>query len=98
MQYIADSTFLLFTGDTTGQKVKVIVTDFIQENVFSEIEDQLKDLNIGVLGWTFSFHVLFESLIASTDTKHKKKLIIQIPAEFLPNLWNWNFFFLYPSQ
>ncbi|XP_041793704.1 testosterone 17-beta-dehydrogenase 3 [Chelmon rostratus] len=36
-------------GDTTGQRVKVIVTDFIQENVFSEIEDQLKDLNIGVL-------------------------------------------------
>ncbi|XP_049908002.1 17-beta-hydroxysteroid dehydrogenase type 3 [Epinephelus moara] len=36
-------------GDTTGQKVKVIITDFIQENVFSEIEDQLRDLNIGVL-------------------------------------------------
>ncbi|XP_040010516.1 testosterone 17-beta-dehydrogenase 3 [Xiphias gladius] len=36
-------------GDKTGQRVKVIVTDFIKENVFSEIEDQLKDLNIGVL-------------------------------------------------
>ncbi|XP_070820585.1 17-beta-hydroxysteroid dehydrogenase type 3 [Chaetodon trifascialis] len=36
-------------NDTTGQKVKVIVTDFTQENIFSEIEDQLKDLNIGVL-------------------------------------------------
>ncbi|XP_033476201.1 17-beta-hydroxysteroid dehydrogenase type 3 [Epinephelus lanceolatus] len=36
-------------GDTTGQKVKVIITDFIQENVYSEIEDQLRDLNIGVL-------------------------------------------------
>nr|XP_046243672.1 testosterone 17-beta-dehydrogenase 3 isoform X2 [Scatophagus argus] len=36
-------------SDTTGQKVKVIVTDFVKENVFSEIEEQLKDLNIGVL-------------------------------------------------
>ncbi|KAM9360115.1 17-beta-hydroxysteroid dehydrogenase type 3 [Symphorus nematophorus] len=36
-------------GDTTGQKVKVIVTDFIQENVFTEIEDQLKDLDVGIL-------------------------------------------------
>ncbi|KAK2837131.1 hypothetical protein Q5P01_014343 [Channa striata] len=36
-------------GDSTGQKVKVIVTDFTKENVFSEMEAQLKDLNIGVL-------------------------------------------------
>ncbi|XP_070689919.1 17-beta-hydroxysteroid dehydrogenase type 3 [Pempheris klunzingeri] len=36
-------------GDTTGQKVKVIVTDFMKENVFSDIEGQLGDLNIGVL-------------------------------------------------
>uniref|UniRef100_A0A8C9X4E0 Hydroxysteroid (17-beta) dehydrogenase 3 n=1 Tax=Sander lucioperca TaxID=283035 RepID=A0A8C9X4E0_SANLU len=36
-------------GDTTGQRVKVIVTDFMKDNVFSEIEDQLRDLNIGVL-------------------------------------------------
>ncbi|XP_023249319.1 testosterone 17-beta-dehydrogenase 3 isoform X1 [Seriola lalandi dorsalis] len=36
-------------GDKTGQRVKVMVTDFTQENVFSEIEGQLKDLNIGIL-------------------------------------------------
>ncbi|XP_070760786.1 17-beta-hydroxysteroid dehydrogenase type 3 [Enoplosus armatus] len=36
-------------GDATGRRVKVIVSDFIKENIFSEIEDQLKDLNIGVL-------------------------------------------------
>ncbi|CAK6950594.1 -beta-hydroxysteroid dehydrogenase type 3 [Scomber scombrus] len=36
-------------SDATGQRVKVVVTDFTKENVFSEIEDQLKDLNIGVL-------------------------------------------------
>ncbi|XP_042344332.1 testosterone 17-beta-dehydrogenase 3 [Plectropomus leopardus] len=36
-------------SDTTGQRVKVIVTDFIRDNVFSEIEDQLQDFNIGVL-------------------------------------------------
>ncbi|XP_068167993.1 17-beta-hydroxysteroid dehydrogenase type 3 isoform X2 [Antennarius striatus] len=36
-------------NDTTGKKVKVIVTDFVTENVFSDIENQLKDLNIGVL-------------------------------------------------
>ncbi|XP_071339505.1 17-beta-hydroxysteroid dehydrogenase type 3 [Trachinotus anak] len=35
--------------EKTGQRVKVIVTDFTQEHIFSEIEDQLKDLNIGVL-------------------------------------------------
>ncbi|KAM4615878.1 17-beta-hydroxysteroid dehydrogenase type 3 [Polymixia lowei] len=35
--------------ETTGQKVKVIVADFTQENVFHEIEDSLKALNIGVL-------------------------------------------------
>ncbi|XP_034548375.1 testosterone 17-beta-dehydrogenase 3 [Notolabrus celidotus] len=36
-------------SETTGQRVKVIVTDFIKENVFSEIEDQLRSLDIGVL-------------------------------------------------
>uniref|UniRef100_A0A3Q0R2D9 Hydroxysteroid (17-beta) dehydrogenase 3 n=1 Tax=Amphilophus citrinellus TaxID=61819 RepID=A0A3Q0R2D9_AMPCI len=34
---------------TTEQRVKVIITDFAKENIFSEIEEQLKDLNIGVL-------------------------------------------------
>ena len=47
--------FSLFIGDKTGQRVKVIVADFIKENVFIKIEDQLKDLNIGVLGWTFFY-------------------------------------------
>lgn len=36
-------------GEATGQRVKVITTDFTKENIFSEIEEQLKDLNIGVL-------------------------------------------------
>uniref|UniRef100_A0A672GYJ1 Hydroxysteroid (17-beta) dehydrogenase 3 n=1 Tax=Salarias fasciatus TaxID=181472 RepID=A0A672GYJ1_SALFA len=36
-------------GEATDQTVKVITTDFINENVFSEIEDQLKDLDIGIL-------------------------------------------------
>uniref|UniRef100_A0A672Z9R3 Hydroxysteroid (17-beta) dehydrogenase 3 n=1 Tax=Sphaeramia orbicularis TaxID=375764 RepID=A0A672Z9R3_9TELE len=36
-------------ADATGKKVKVIVADFIKESVFSEIEEQLKDMNIGVL-------------------------------------------------
>ncbi|KAM8760299.1 17-beta-hydroxysteroid dehydrogenase type 3 [Acanthopagrus schlegelii] len=36
-------------SETTGRRVKVIVADFTEENVFSEIEDELKDLNIGVL-------------------------------------------------
>uniref|UniRef100_A0A3B4GBQ5 Hydroxysteroid 17-beta dehydrogenase 3 n=1 Tax=Pundamilia nyererei TaxID=303518 RepID=A0A3B4GBQ5_9CICH len=36
-------------GEATGQRVKVIATDFTKENIFSEIEEQLKDLNIGVL-------------------------------------------------
>ncbi|KAM9858564.1 17-beta-hydroxysteroid dehydrogenase type 3 isoform 2-T2 [Aulostomus maculatus] len=36
-------------GDSTGRRVKVIVTDFAQGNGFGEIEEQLKDMNIGVL-------------------------------------------------
>ncbi|XP_029916864.1 17-beta-hydroxysteroid dehydrogenase type 3 [Myripristis murdjan] len=36
-------------GETTGQKVKVIVADFTEEKHFAEIENSLKDLNIGVL-------------------------------------------------
>uniref|UniRef100_A0A4W6CFH6 Hydroxysteroid (17-beta) dehydrogenase 3 n=1 Tax=Lates calcarifer TaxID=8187 RepID=A0A4W6CFH6_LATCA len=49
VQYVADPTFSLSIGDKTGRSVKVIVTDFVKENVFGEIEDQLKDLSIGVL-------------------------------------------------
>lgn len=52
VQYVADPTFSLSIGDKTGRSVKVIVTDFVKENVFGEIEDQLKDLSIGVLGRT----------------------------------------------
>ena len=55
MQYNADLTFSFTIGDTTGRRVKVIVVDFVEENVFSEIEDELKDLNIGVLGWIHFF-------------------------------------------
>nr|XP_057926591.1 17-beta-hydroxysteroid dehydrogenase type 3 isoform X2 [Doryrhamphus excisus] len=36
-------------GNTTGREVKVLVTDFTMDNIFSDIEEQLKDLNIGVL-------------------------------------------------
>lgn len=46
-----------FVGDKTGQRVKVAVADFTKEDVFGEIEGQLQDLNVGVLGWTF-FSVL----------------------------------------
>lgn len=55
VQCNADPTFSFTIGDTTGRRVKVIVVDFIEENVFSEIEDELKDLNIGVLGWIHFF-------------------------------------------
>lgn len=36
-------------SDTTGRKVKVIVTDFAKENVFGDVEDQLRELDIGIL-------------------------------------------------
>uniref|UniRef100_A0A1A7YX37 Hydroxysteroid (17-beta) dehydrogenase 3 n=1 Tax=Iconisemion striatum TaxID=60296 RepID=A0A1A7YX37_9TELE len=36
-------------GEATGQEVKVIVADFSCDDIFGEIEEQLKDLNIGVL-------------------------------------------------
>lgn len=48
---LKEPIFLFFSGDTTGRKVKVIVTDFVKEDAFGEIEDQLKELNIGILGW-----------------------------------------------
>ncbi|CAF93282.1 unnamed protein product [Tetraodon nigroviridis] len=34
---------------STGREVKVIVTDFVKEDVFGEIEDQLRELKIGIL-------------------------------------------------
>lgn len=43
-------TFSFSLGETTGQRVKVIVTDFMKENVFGEIDDQLRGLDIGILG------------------------------------------------
>lgn len=53
-----EPVFLFFSDDTTGRKVKVIVTDFVKEDVFGEIEDQLRELNIGVLGWiNTKFHI-----------------------------------------
>ncbi|XP_011477272.1 testosterone 17-beta-dehydrogenase 3 isoform X2 [Oryzias latipes] len=36
-------------GNSTGQKVRVIIADFTDENIFSEIEEQLKDLCVGIL-------------------------------------------------
>lgn len=38
------------TGETTGKNVKVLVADLTKDDVFEEIEKELKDLNIGVLG------------------------------------------------
>lgn len=39
-----------FSGDTTGRQVKVVVTDFVKEDVFGDIEEQLRELDIGILG------------------------------------------------
>lgn len=39
-----------FTGETTGQKVKVIVADFTEDDMYEHIEENLKGLNISVLG------------------------------------------------
>ncbi|XP_004072273.2 testosterone 17-beta-dehydrogenase 3 isoform X1 [Oryzias latipes] len=36
-------------SNSTGQKVRVIIADFTDENIFSEIEEQLKDLCVGIL-------------------------------------------------
>lgn len=38
---------------TTGKNVKVLVADFTKDNIYEEIEESLKDLNIGVLGMLF---------------------------------------------
>ncbi|KAM9547705.1 17-beta-hydroxysteroid dehydrogenase type 3 isoform 1-T1 [Salvelinus alpinus] len=37
-------------GETTGQKVKVIVADFTEDDMYEHIEENLKGLNISVLG------------------------------------------------
>uniref|UniRef100_A0A6Q2WVP1 Hydroxysteroid (17-beta) dehydrogenase 3 n=1 Tax=Esox lucius TaxID=8010 RepID=A0A6Q2WVP1_ESOLU len=36
-------------GQTTGQKVKVIVADFTEDDEYEQIQEELKGLNIGVL-------------------------------------------------
>ncbi|XP_013857996.1 17-beta-hydroxysteroid dehydrogenase type 3, partial [Austrofundulus limnaeus] len=36
-------------GEKTGQKVKVIVADFTKDDIYGDIEEQLQDLNVGVL-------------------------------------------------
>ncbi|CAB1320047.1 unnamed protein product [Coregonus sp. 'balchen'] len=36
-------------GETTGQKVKVIVADFTEDDIYEHIEEKLKGLNISVL-------------------------------------------------
>ncbi|XP_055367294.1 17-beta-hydroxysteroid dehydrogenase type 3 isoform X2 [Betta splendens] len=36
-------------ADATGRRVKVVVTDFVQDDVFAEVEEQLKGLDVGVL-------------------------------------------------
>uniref|UniRef100_A0A8C7ZPE3 Hydroxysteroid (17-beta) dehydrogenase 3 n=1 Tax=Oryzias sinensis TaxID=183150 RepID=A0A8C7ZPE3_9TELE len=36
-------------SNSTGQKVRVIIADFTDENIFGEVEEQLKDLCVGVL-------------------------------------------------
>ncbi|XP_061756437.1 17-beta-hydroxysteroid dehydrogenase type 3 isoform X1 [Nerophis ophidion] len=36
-------------GEATSRTVKVLVADFTEDKVFGDIEEQLKDLNIGVL-------------------------------------------------
>lgn len=36
-------------GETTGRKAKVVVADFTREDGFGRIEDELKEMNVGVL-------------------------------------------------
>lgn len=43
-------THLSSSGESTGKNVKVIVADLTKDDVFEEIEKELNDLNIGVLG------------------------------------------------
>ncbi|XP_034152074.1 testosterone 17-beta-dehydrogenase 3 isoform X3 [Esox lucius] len=38
-----------WAGQTTGQKVKVIVADFTEDDEYEQIQEELKGLNIGVL-------------------------------------------------
>lgn len=56
----------------------MIVADFIKEDVFSEIEDQLRGLNIGVLGWIFFFFsMLYLKTTISAPKDHRLKDIGQ---------------------
>lgn len=55
--------------ETTGKSVKVIVADLTNGSVFGEIEKELKDLNIGVLGQMFCF-VLSVSTIKVMRWRH----------------------------
>lgn len=55
-------------GNSTGQKVRVIIADFTDENIFSEIEEQLKDLCVGILG-----SILFKLFLHDQISKKNKQ-------------------------
>lgn len=58
--------------------MKVIVADFSEENVFRKIEEELKDLNIGVLGQTFLCFPLFhiQSIIMKDNSFSKTTFFV----------------------
>lgn len=68
----------------------MIVTDFIKENIFSEIEDELRDLNIGVLGWTF-FILPFRLKHLFTHQMQDKGNYRKQQCLLIPPLCNWIF-------
>ncbi|XP_077378144.1 17-beta-hydroxysteroid dehydrogenase type 3 isoform X1 [Festucalex cinctus] len=56
-------------SETTGRMVKVVVADFTKDNIFTDIEEELKYLDIGVLGNTSSLYTKSSlSLFAYTCT------------------------------
>lgn len=65
------SYFPNVTGEKTGRTVKVVVADFSKENTFATIEEEIKDLNVGVLGLTFIFPLFIcKAQVAILQTKY----------------------------
>ena len=54
-----------YTEEETGQRVKVLVADFSRDDVYMEIEDNLKDLEIGVLGKDDLWEILIPQTVIS---------------------------------
>uniref|UniRef100_A0A3P9HNV6 Hydroxysteroid (17-beta) dehydrogenase 3 n=1 Tax=Oryzias latipes TaxID=8090 RepID=A0A3P9HNV6_ORYLA len=82
-------------SNSTGQKVRVIIADFTDENIFGEIEEQLKDLcvgvlvnNVGILPSFIPYRFLESEDLdqVSKNTLNESKNVLQMCRMILPQM------------